>query len=71
MASQQYATPPSRNPATAAEGFGGSAKPGIVPAPSGRITLGKAPEPGTAGHAAGSAVTGFSGGSLIEGKVKV
>lgn len=67
MAAQQYATPPSRNPAVAAEGFGSGAKPGIVPAPKG-ATMGKAPATGT-DVAKGSSTQGF-GGSLIEGKVK-
>ncbi len=69
MASQQYATPPSRNPATAAEGFGSGAKPGKVPAPSGPITMGKAPAQGVVGHKPGSSVKGFDG-TLISGMVK-
>lgn len=68
MASQNYATPPSRNPATAAEGFGSGAKPGIVPSPSGPITMGKEPAPGVTGRKPGSPITGFDGG-LITGKV--
>lgn len=67
MASQGYATAPTRNPAVAAEGFGSGAKPGIVPAPKG-ATMGKAPATGS-GPATGSSTQGF-GGSLIEGKVK-
>lgn len=69
MASQTYATPPSRNPAVAADGFGSGAKPGVVPAPQGKASLGKAPSPGVTGHAPGSAIAGFSGG-VIEGKVR-
>jgi hypothetical protein len=67
MASQGYATAPSRNPAVAAEGFGSGAKPGIVPAPK-APAMGKAPATGT-GTASGSSVKGFGGG-LIEGKVR-
>ena len=67
MGMQQSTNPASRNPAKAA----GDAKPGIVPAPKGPLTLGKAPEPGTAGHTPGGKVTGFSGGGEIAGKVKV
>lgn len=70
MPSQNYATPPSRNPAMAAEGFGSGAKSGKVPAPSGPITVGKAPAPGVVGKAPGSAVKGFDG-ALISGKVGV
>jgi hypothetical protein len=69
MASQQYATPPSRNPVTAAEGFGSGAKPGIVSSPEGKATLGKAPAPGVVGHKPGSSVKGFDG-TLISGMVK-
>jgi hypothetical protein len=67
MASQQYATAPSRNPAVAAEGFGSGAKPGKVSTPTGPVS-GKAPATGT-GTASGSSVKGFGGG-LIEGKVR-
>lgn len=68
MASQTYATPPSRNPATAAEGFGSGAKDGKVPAPSGGSVMGKAPSPGTNGHKPGSPIKGFDG-SVINGKI--
>jgi len=70
MASQTFATPPSRNPASAAQGFATGAKAGIVPAPSGPVSLGKAPSPGANGHSPGTAVTGFSGAGLIDGKVR-
>lgn len=70
MASQTYATPPSRNPQTAAEGFASGAKAGIVPAPAGKVTLGKSPEHGSNQHSPGAAVSGFAGG-LIDGKVRV
>lgn len=70
MAEQTYATAPSRNPAVAAQGFGSGAMQGKVPAPSGKLTLGKAPEPGISGPVAGSPAGGF-GSALIDGKVKV
>lgn len=69
MASQTYATPPSRNPISAADGFGSGAKDGIVKSPAGPITMGKAPEPGVTGHKPGSAVKGFDG-AVISGMVK-
>lgn len=68
MASQQYATPPSRNPSTAVEGFGSGAKQGIVPASSGGSVMGKAPPPGVTGHKPGASIKGFDGG-LMNGKV--
>ena len=54
----------------AAEGFGSGAKPGMSAVPPGKLTLGKAPEPGVSGPVAGSPAGGFSS-TLIDGKVKV
>jgi hypothetical protein len=68
MASQTYATAPSRNPHVAAEGFGSGAKPGKVPVPQGGAVMGKAPA--NADGAKAGTPRGFAGG-LIDGKVKV
>ena len=65
MGMQSNDTSPSRN-----QHMNGSAKPGKVSAPSGSVTLGKAPEPGVTGHKPGSSVKGFDGG-MKPGKVKV
>lgn len=60
---QSYGSPASRNTSKAS-----GVEPGKVPAPSGPVTMGKAPAPGVTGHKPGSPIQGFDGG-LISGKV--
>lgn len=63
MAMQGASTSPSRDQSSAA------AIPSKVSVPAGKATLGDVPSSGN-GHAAGSAVKGFSGNGLLPGFAK-
>lgn len=68
MGMQSMGSAPARNQIRAA-GASSDAKPGIVPAPSGKAVAGKVPSTDT-GHKPGSAIAGFSGNNVISGYVK-
>jgi hypothetical protein len=65
MAEQTFSNPGSRNPSSNAD-----AKPGVVPAPSGAVTLGKDPKNGD-GPTAGPNQKGFSTPGIIPGKISI